>query len=336
LIRWLSLVVAALLAGWVTLAQAHEALPAVVTITEQSPDRFRLSLVLPPSLALSERPRLGLSGGCATISDPMERLNPSAGAVLDCAGGLEGKALLSRLPHGGPPVPLLVRVSWLTGETRTLLARTDSEPVELPLQASAGRAFRTYLVLGAEHILFGWDHLLFLLCLLLLSRQVRQLAIMATGFTIGHAVTITAASLHVAGLPQAPVEAAIALSIMILAAEVIRGNPRSLTARYPVTVAMAMGLLHGFGFATALLDIGLPPTELPAALLAFNLGVEAGQLAFLATCFAAGPVFAKASCWIKQIPSWARPALLRNGLAGAAGSVAGYWFVDRLPAVIGI
>ena len=142
---------------------------------------------------------------------------------------------------------------------------------------------RTYFLLGVEHILLGIDHLLFVLALLLLVRNPWMLVKVITAFTVAHSITLAVAALGWAHIPQAPVEAVIALSIMFVAAETIRQrrDGTDLTSKAPWIVAFAFGLLHGLGFGGALKEIGLPQSDVPLALLTFNLGVEAGQLVFV-------------------------------------------------------
>ncbi|MCB1245626.1 MAG: HupE/UreJ family protein, partial [Verrucomicrobiae bacterium] len=153
---------------------------------------------------------------------------------------------------------------------------------------SAWNTAETYFVLGVEHILLGVDHLLFVLALLLLIRNVRTLIETITAFTVAHSITLAAAALGWANAPPPPVEAAIALSIVVVAAEIVRaGRGRTdISIRYPWLIAFLFGLLHGFGFGGALRDIGLPQKDVPLALFTFNLGVEAGQLLFVITVLA--------------------------------------------------
>ena len=153
----------------------------------------------------------------------------------------------------------------------------------------AGEVAATYLRLGVEHILFGFDHLLFVLALVILVRGWGRVAITVTAFTIAHSITLAAATLGFVNVPGPPLEATIALSIMLVAVEILnarRGKP-SLTARLPWLVAFSFGLLHGFGFAGALAEVGLPQHAIPVALLFFNVGVEIGQLIFVAAVLSA-------------------------------------------------
>jgi hydrogenase/urease accessory protein HupE len=183
---------------------------------------------------------------------------------------------------------------------------------------------RTYFLLGVQHILLGLDHLLFVLALLLLIRDTWMLVKTITAFTVAHSITLAAAALGWADVAQTPVEAVVALSIAFVAAEVIRNSRHetNLADQAPWIVAFAFGLLHGLGFGGALKEIGLPQSDVPLALLTFNLGVEAGQLLFVAAVLAL-----KASLdrlLALRLP-WAR-----NIISYGIGSLAAVWFVQRL------
>ena len=181
-------------------------------------------------------------------------------------------------------IDVLVRLARSDGTTQ--LGRVLVLDPQFVFSASPGamEVARTYTVLGIEHILSGVDHLLFVLALVMLVRGTRRLVATITAFTLAHSLTLAAASLGFVSVPGPPVEATIALSIMFVAAEIVRarqGRP-GLTQRYPWLVAFSFGLLHGLGFAGALAEVGLPPLSIPLALLFFNVGVEIGQLLFVA------------------------------------------------------
>ena len=193
----------------------------------------------------------------------------------------------------------------------------------------------TYLRLGIEHILFGFDHLLFVLALVILVRDWRRVALTVTAFTIAHSITLAAATLDLVNMPGPPVEAAIALSIVLVAVEIVnarRGTP-SLAARWPWLVAFCFGLLHGFGFAGALAEVGLPHHAIPIALLFFNLGVEIGQLAFVAAVLATGELFSHAVA-LRFEPASVQRTINRLDVtaAYAIGAVAAYWLIERTSA----
>jgi hydrogenase/urease accessory protein HupE len=187
-------------------------------------------------------------------------------------------------------------------------------------------------LLGFKHILSGVDHLVFVLALLLLVKDVRRLIITVTAFTIAHSLTLAGATLGFVQLPGPPIEATIALSIMFVASEIMhsrQGNP-GLTERYPWVVAFTFGLLHGFGFAGALAQIGLPQSAIPIALLFFNVGVEVGQLLFIASVFTAIALARQITRRI-DLPrpewAWAVPPY-------AIGGIAAFWVIQRIAAFV--
>ena len=183
---------------------------------------------------------------------------------------------------------------------------------------------KTYVLLGIDHILTGFDHLLFVLALMLLIRDPWMLAKTITAFTIAHSVTLAGATLGYFSLPQKPVEAAIALSIAFVASELVRikAGERRLSQDYPWIVAFAFGLLHGFGFAGALKETGLPQLDIPLALLMFNVGVEAGQLLFVAAIL----VTARTATALVKVPI----APARLAAAYLIGTISMVWFVTRV------
>jgi len=179
------------------------------------------------------------------------------------------------------PTEVLVRIQWLSGVTET--ARLDASKTEFTVVGTPSFLYvvKSYLTFGFEHILEGFDHLLFVACLIFIAGTWRRILITITGFTVAHSITLTLSALGLVHLPIVAIESVIALSIVFLAREIMLKNEQTLTWRYPIAVSASFGLLHGFGFASALSEIGLPQTEIPAALLAFNIGVELGQITFV-------------------------------------------------------
>jgi hypothetical protein len=232
-----------------------------------------------------------------------------------------------RLPWQRQGVMLTAR--WADGSSARQFFPRTSAVIDVPLDAlhagsgSIADAARRYVGLGIEHILLGIDHLLFVAGLLLLVRGPWMLIKTITAFTLAHSITLALATLGFVAVPSRPVDAAIALSIMFLGAEILRarqGRP-GLAARRPWVVAFAFGLLHGLGFAGALTALGLAPGEIPLALLFFNVGVEIGQLLFVGACLALA--------WaLRQLqvswPRWAVPLP-----AYAIGTIAAFWFIER-------
>lgn len=251
--------------------------------------------------------------------------------TASCAGGLEGGVIrVDGLDQTSTDV--LVRFDFADGigEARRL---TPGDPSFIvPIQPSRLEVVRTYFLLGVEHILLGIDHLLFVLALMLLVKGMGRIIATITAFTLAHSLTLAGATLGVVHLPGPPIEATIALSIVFVASEIIhsrRGRP-SLTERYPWVVAFTFGLLHGFGFAGALAEIGLPQGSIPMALLSFNVGVEVGQLLFIALLIAI-LVPARRIARRMTVPqptwTWAVPPY-------AIGSVAAFWVIQRITAFI--
>ncbi len=226
---------------------------------------------------------------------------------------------------------LVLVTRWADGSDVSGYFPGDGSIIEIPLsEMKAGAASITnlakrYLVLGAEHILFGLDHLLFVLGLLLLMQNFWRLLKTITAFTVAHSITLAFAVLGIFPVPGAPIEVLIALSIAFLAREILMGlqGRTTLVHAKPWIVAFAFGLIHGFGFAGALGEIGLSDADIPLALLFFNLGVETGQIAFIGALLALHLIISK--FLIQLLPS------IQRGLAYGLGGIATYWFLERIP-----
>ncbi|MBW2241254.1 MAG: HupE/UreJ family protein [Deltaproteobacteria bacterium] len=199
-----------------------------------------------------------------------------------CPGGIEGGGVhIAGLAETATDV--LVRFDLKDGENLTHRLTASDPSFSVPQAPSPLDVVQTYTMLGIEHILGGIDHLAFVLALLLIVKGTRRTIATVTAFTLAHSITLAGATLGVVRMPAPPIEATIALSIVFVAAEIVhgrRGNP-GLTERSPWVVAFTFGLLHGFGFAGALSEVGLPSSSIPIALLFFNVGVEVGQLFFI-------------------------------------------------------
>jgi hydrogenase/urease accessory protein HupE len=238
-----------------------------------------------------------------------------------CPGGLVG----SEVEISGLETMLtdaLARFERLDGTTQVARLTPSNNTFTVTGSESWLEVAATYLALGVEHILLGIDHLLFVLALLLLVPNMRMLVWTITSFTLAHSVTLAAATMGWVHIPQKPVEAVIALSILFVAMEIVhwrQGKP-GITRRWPWLVAFTFGLLHGFGFAGALTEIGLPEHAIPLALLFFNLGVEAGQLLFIVTVLLTWAVLKRISWpqWAWRLPVY------------AIGSLAAFWTIDRI------
>jgi len=318
-----------ILAGtFVPAAQAHESRPAYLQITLTESNEVRVLLKVP---ALGAR-RLGLylkmPADCVASAEPSKFLIDNAfteRSVFVCDGGLVAKTvaidgLASTLTD------VLVRVQRPDGLTQVARLTPTATAFVVEATPDAWAVATTYLVIGAKHILTGIDHLLFVLALLVLVNGLRTLVWTITAFTAAHSLTLAAATLGVVTVPQAPIEAVIALSIVFVASEIVqvsRGRPSRMSRR-PWVVAFAFGLLHGFGFAGALTEVGLPESAIPLALLFFNLGVEAGQIAFVIVVLA---TLAIARRYLGSLQSSARIAA-----AYGIGTVAAFWTIERIAA----
>jgi hydrogenase/urease accessory protein HupE len=284
-------------------------------------DEFRLALYvnLPEGTQDAAAPRMIFTGGAYVERRTIRR-----------DGGLTGQSIaIDGLSATFTDV--LVRIQDLADITQTERLTPTKASFVIKTAPGAGEVAATYLRLGIEHILFGFDHLLFVLALVVLVREWRRVAVTVTAFTVAHSVTLAAATLGFMHVPSRPVEAAIALSIVLVAAEIVntRRGRLNLTARWPWLVALAFGLLHGFGFAGALSEVGLPQHAIPPALLFFNIGVEVGQLAFVAgVMILAGTARAIAarshSARAKHVF-----ACVDVFVAYVIGATAAYWLIER-------
>jgi hypothetical protein len=315
-------------------AAAHEVRPGYLELHEREAGRYDVLWKLPARgdlrLALDAR----LPERC---EDGPHTAHFEGGAWLarwstTCAGGLAGGSIaIDGL--AATRTDVLVRIEWADGRVATTRLTPDAPGFEVRGAAGPGEVARTYLALGVEHILLGVDHLLFVLALLFLVADTRRLVATITAFTVAHSLTLTVATLGWLHVPQAPVEAAVALSIVFVAAEVARGGAAAgdLSHRRPWLVAFAFGLLHGLGFAGALRDVGLPDHAIPLALLCFNVGVELGQLAFVANALAllAGAARLVPALRARASDAWAVSARLARPSAYAIGPLAAFWLLER-------
>jgi hydrogenase/urease accessory protein HupE len=309
-------------------AQAHEFSPGFLGFTEVAPDAFAVQWKVSLSGGLAEALSPQLPESCEFTS-PMRAYVMGDARVqqrdLRCDGGLAGH----RIAVAGLPATMtdvLLRIDYLDGSSFTRLLTPADASATIPRAQGALAVFATYILLGTEHILIGTDHLLFVLALLLLVNNVRRLIMTVTAFTLAHSITLGAATLGLIHVSQAPVEAVIALSILFLASELGRqylasDARRDLAFEFPWVVAFLFGLLHGFGFAGALAEIGLPVKAVPLALLSFNLGVELGQLIFIFSVLGA--------VWLWQRIRLPVPRIWRLATAYGIGSVAAFWVFDR-------
>ena len=307
---------------------AHEMRPAYLEIVEISPETYEIIWKVP---ALGADRRLSLH---VRFDEKTETVTEAVGGTVGGAfvqrwrvrrpGGLSGSTVfidgLSRTFTDA-----LARISLVDTETQSVLLKPEKPSFVVAQNPTGREVVDTYTRLGIEHILEGIDHLLFVLALLLIvGRRWKLLLQTITAFTVAHSITLALATLGFVHVPGAPVEAVIALSIMFVASEILHtsaGRP-GLTARAPWAVAFTFGLLHGFGFAGALTEIGLPQNSIPLALLFFNVGVEAGQLMFVAVAVGFILVLNRAPFswpkWAEAVPPY------------VIGSLAMFWVIQRI------
>ncbi len=314
----------------IAVAQAHESLPGYLQIREQKPAVYGVLWKVPAVEGAPPAIAFTTPGGCRSAEETTGPQTPGAivrAWTMECPGGIAGRTIaIAGLPL--TLVDVLVRIRHRDGSLVTHILRPAEPSFVVPAAGGNGEDVLGYLRLGVEHILYGLDHLFFVLGLLLIVRGARRLLQTITAFTVAHTLTLALATLGVVRVPTAPTEAVIALSIVFLGTELAlhqRGQT-GLTYSRPWIVAFAFGLLHGFGFAGTLARIGIPHAEIPLALLLFNCGVEVGQLAFVLAFLAL--VSSLRDLELKW-PRWAQ-----ESVPYAFGATAACWFIQRCASMI--
>lgn len=312
---------------------AHEMRPAYLELRQTGMETYDVLWKVPGK---GDNLRLGLfvelPEGSSNVTVPRASMINNAFTerwTVTRPGGLTG-GTITIAGLSSTMTDVLVRLQRLDGTTQVTRLMPSAPSFVVQALPQSNQMAATYLKLGVEHILGGIDHLLFVLALLILVKGKRQLITTVTAFTIAHSLTLAGATLGFMHVPGPPVEAAIALSIVFVATEIIhsRQGRIGLTERFPWIVAFTFGLLHGFGFASALSEVGLPQSDIPVALLLFNVGVEVGQLLFIAAVFA---VIASARyvtrhlTLLQQTWSWRIPPYV-------IGSLAMFWVIQRIAA----
>jgi len=308
-------------------APAHESRPAYLELKETAPGKFSVLWRTPVLAGLRLPIVLKLPAGARNVKEPV---------VQELADSLVERRWIDAGPNGlaGQRIELvglqltiadvLVRVAMLDGRTSTSIAHPSQPWVEIAAAQTWVGVVGTYIVQGIRHILFGADHMLFVLGLLLIVADRWMLLKTVTAFTVAHSITLAIATLGYAEVPVVPLNAAIALSILFLGPEIVRSwrGETSFTIRHPWVVAFAFGLLHGFGFASALTGAGLPRAELPLALVSFNVGVELGQLGFITLVLALEQSFRVLEVrwprWVQALPGY------------TVGALGAFWTVQRV------
>ena len=329
-LRLIPILACVLLSG--IFASAHEARPAYLELKETAPGQFAVLWRTPVLAGIRLPVALALPDDIKNITEPkVEELADSVverRAIDAGPNGLAGK----RIEFPGLELTItdvLVRVEMLERRKWTTIVHPSQPWVEIAASQSWLGVMETYIVQGIRHILFGADHMLFVLGLLLIVKERWMLLKTVTAFTVAHSITLAIATLGYAEVPVVPLNAAIALSIVFLGPEIVRSwrGETSFTIRHPWVVAFAFGLLHGFGFASALTSAGLPHHELPLAMVSFNVGVELGQLGFIALVLALECSFRILEVlwprWVEMLPGY------------AVGSLGAFWTIQRVAILFG-
>jgi len=307
------------------IANAHEVRPAYFSVLQVNDSIFQVTWKVPamgnaipkiyprvPKTWINLNEEQNLLSGNLRRTFTFKILKPIEGGVIWFEG--QEKTLID----------ILLTIRLQNGNQYSEMLKPSNPRYVIPKEPSKYEVIKTYLILGVEHILIGIDHLFFVLALLLITVGFKKLIKTVTAFTIAHSITLSLSALGMVGLPGPPVEAVIALSIVFLAVELTKyyKGEKGLTMKYPWVVAFTFGLLHGFGFAGALADIGLPQAEIPLALLFFNVGVEVGQILFI--LFVLGFIFLMKRIK-KNWPNW-----IQQVTPYAIGSIASFWLIERV------
>lgn len=326
--QWLARSAMALLLFMCCGAHADIFRPAYLELREAGDDRYDVMWKVPAMGDARLAVQVRFPGDATQLTSPQGMFIGSAYVErwrIHRKGGLAGQAVgIDGIASGVTDV--IVRIERQDGTSQ--VERLLPQKPQFIVKAATGAAevAWSYLLLGIEHILAGYDHLLFVLALLLIVRGSLRILATLTAFTLAHGITLAAAVLGWVHVPGPPVEAIIALSIVFVAAEAVRGlrGKPGLTARAPWLVAFSFGLLHGLGFAGTFAEVGLPQKAVPLALLMVNVGVEAGQLLVVATLLAVRVIFARG---LAKLPAWT------NGIPPyVIGTVAAFWVIERIGA----
>jgi hydrogenase/urease accessory protein HupE len=306
---------------------AHPLAPSLLELTSDGSGEVAVRWKVPVLRVRGSEVHPELPVECRELTPPTGREEGEAVVLewrIDCGpGGLVGRSV-GVVGLGVGSNDALLRVSLPDGRVFRHVLRSEEPRWVVPESGRPDSVLWGYLRLGFDHILEGLDHLLFVLGLLLLATSPLLLVETITSFTVGHSVTLALASFGLAQVPVRPVEVLIAVSILVLAVELARGRDAkpTLLRRFPWAMAFFFGLLHGLGFAGALAQIGLPPDDLPLALFSFNIGIELGQLSFVAVVVLAGlllrPVLRRRPKWLDLAPAY------------GIGCLAVYWVLERL------
>ncbi len=327
--RWLVACISLLLTALAVPAQADDNRPLTITLTGQGDGLYEVRWKVPANIEAAFLPDLEFPESCVAgeqIRQWSDALGHWRQRDWTCAQGLAGKNIVIDYPIANPGLATIARLHVGDAPVETLLLQPGDHLLHVPAPEEAGESstFSEFMKLGFEHIWEGIDHLLFVTGLIIIAGTWRRILVTVTGFTVAHSITLALSALDMVSLNIRAVEAVIALSIVFLAVEIARGRKDSLTWRRPVAVSVSFGLLHGFGFASVLREIGLPDEGLLTALFAFNIGIEIGQVIFAAILFGAWQIARRIQ------PVAAQSAPLQKLAAYGLGITASYWLIERV------
>jgi hydrogenase/urease accessory protein HupE len=315
-----------------SLARAHEVRPAYLNIKETATNDYDIVWRTPVNAGmrlpiLLQLPKDVRNTAAPTVQELADSLLEKRS--IEVPGGLGGERI-DFVGLQGTITDVLVRVELLDGRSWTTVVRPSQASIEITPVKGKLAVVSAYVLEGIRHILFGADHLLFVLGLLLIIKDRWMLLKTITAFTVAHSITLAVATLGYAQVPTLPLNVAIALSILFLGPEIVKvwRGESSFTIRHPWVVAFAFGLLHGFGFASALTSAGLPSNELAWALVSFNIGVEIGQLGFVILI-----LLLERAYRILEV-RWPKPIALLPGYT--VGSIGAFWTIQRLAMMLGL
>jgi len=323
----LCLLLVALLVLWPVTARADDNRPLNATVKAEGGDTYRVTWKVPANIEARHLPQLSAeectsAEGQRNWSDPLGHWREE---VWHCEGGIASKPVTIAYPFANPNLASIIRYHPGNGaDPQTVLLQPQEMRFSLAEAGEERGSFLDFLVLGIEHIWMGVDHLLFVAGLIFIARTPRRVLTTITGFTIAHSLTLALSTLDLVRLPISAVEAVIALSIVFLAVEIVKGPRDTLTWRKPIFVASAFGLLHGFGFAAVLREIGLPNEGFMAALFAFNVGIEIGQVIFAISVLGTVWLLRRAGNSIgTQFPA-------AKATGYVVGTLASFWMFERM------
>ena len=318
---------------WSIVCESHEGRPVFIDVFEHEPGNYLLKWKIPPVLSQGQQPSIELRGSeCTRPFADKKAGTANAGSNgrirYQCSENVKDLSVILSYPGINPALTSLIILKTNDGKIKQIFSSPEKLSISLLTEVSGWALVSQYISAGIRHILEGYDHLAFVLCLVMIAGAGRRLVYTVTGFTIAHSLTLSLATLNLVRLPSLVVETLIAISILLLAVELHRNRYHgyvSFTWRYPILTAGMFGLLHGFGFAGVLADLGLPDDLRLPALFLFNLGVEIGQLLFVGFILLSAFTLSKGSQLIA-----ANFILLDKAMIYFLGGLSAYWTIERL------